>query len=197
MTSDQGLHSLLTELSVKNRIKATKQTRNCIGQHVTVEESTNIQWVKVNSTISLHPFWMGSRLNGKNFLYLENVLSFRIAPRLKRFSSLWHQNVKLQSYPLCKNGANTWNTTVHHKPINWPVLEQWTCPSLSFGWVHFYFYFILHRNSCKQTMWTPIIHRFLLRLNWICSVCICPPNASPVIKGLEPGRAAIGRAPDS
>ena len=42
MASDQGLHCLLTGLSIKNRIKATTG----IVQHLTVEESTSIQWVK-------------------------------------------------------------------------------------------------------------------------------------------------------
>ena len=51
VASDQGLHCLLTGFSIKNGIKVTrpdmpKMTTGCI-QHITVELSTSIQWVKV------------------------------------------------------------------------------------------------------------------------------------------------------
>ena len=51
VASNQGLHCLLTGFSIKNRIKpqnrsdAPKMTNRLI-QHITVEESTSIQWVK-------------------------------------------------------------------------------------------------------------------------------------------------------
>ena len=50
VASYQGLHCLLTGFPIKNRIKVTKQTQHPLNnsrlvQHVTVEESTSIQWV--------------------------------------------------------------------------------------------------------------------------------------------------------
>ena len=56
VASDQGLHCLLTGFSIKDRIKAkhipdtTKMTNGPV-QHITVEESTSIQWG--NSSITL------------------------------------------------------------------------------------------------------------------------------------------------
>ena len=51
VASDQGLHCLQTRFSIKNRVKATNRhgtpkTTNGLVQHITVEESTCIQWVK-------------------------------------------------------------------------------------------------------------------------------------------------------
>ena len=51
VASDLGLHCLFTGFSVKNGIKpqnrtdTPKMTNRCV-QHITVEESTSIQWVK-------------------------------------------------------------------------------------------------------------------------------------------------------
>ena len=51
VASDQGLQCLLTGFCIKNRIKATirpdtPKMTNRLVQHITVEESTSIQWVK-------------------------------------------------------------------------------------------------------------------------------------------------------
>ena len=51
VASYQGLSCLLTGFSIKHRIKAQNQTNtpkitNGLAQHITVEESTSIQWAK-------------------------------------------------------------------------------------------------------------------------------------------------------
>ena len=55
MTSDLALHCLLTGFSIKNRIKETKLIQhpsmtNGLVQHITVEESSIIQWDKEDHT---------------------------------------------------------------------------------------------------------------------------------------------------
>ena len=52
VASDQSLYCLLTGFSIKNRIKRqnrpnTFKMTNEIIQHITAEESTRIQWVKI------------------------------------------------------------------------------------------------------------------------------------------------------
>ena len=52
VASDQGLHCLLTEFSITNKVKKRNRSdtpKMTIGlvQHYTVEESTSIQWVIV------------------------------------------------------------------------------------------------------------------------------------------------------
>ena len=59
----------------------------------------------------------------------------------------------------------------------WFLFVEWTCPSLSTGWVHWSFkgwqvsfsFFIFDRNSCKQMVKTLI---------WVCTVCLCPKNGT-------------------
>ena len=61
MASDQGLQCLLTGLSIKNRLNHqnrpdTLEMTNGLVQHITVEESTSIQLVKVSPAFSSHLF---------------------------------------------------------------------------------------------------------------------------------------------
>ena len=69
VASDQGLHCLLTGFSIKDKIKVTKMTSymtNGLVQHIIVEESTNMQWVK-------EKFFSHS-------LTREQIFSFKVIP---------------------------------------------------------------------------------------------------------------------
>ena len=74
VASDLGQHYLVTGFSIKNRIKVanrpdTSKMTNGLVQHIIVEKSTCIQWVK-----------------GNNLLTVEQIFSFKtdqISDKLK------------------------------------------------------------------------------------------------------------------
>ena len=64
-----------------------------------------------------------------------------------------------------------------------PVIN-WTSTFPILG-VRFHFYSISNRYSCQQTVKTLIRSRVLRRLVWVCTVCLCPKNGTPVLYGLN------------
>ena len=64
-------------------------------------------------------------------------------------------------------------------------LDESYCMFRGPWWMFSFFLYILHRNSCKQTVLTMFRHRVLQRLNCDCTVCRIPYNGYPVQKGLK------------
>ena len=63
----------------------------------------------------------------------------------------------------------------------------WMSPFLVLGVSYRYSHFhcILLSNSCKKTVLILIKCHVLRHLNWVCTVCICPPNRFPAFKRLK------------
>ena len=82
-------------------------------------------------------------------------------------------------------GTHRWLT--HLCRMYFPIIINWTSPFTILGLVgdifHFYSYF--KRNFCKQTVENLIRRRGLRRLNWFCTVCLCPTKRTLDLYGLK------------
>ena len=99
-------------------------------------------------------------------LVLYNQASFY---QFEETSSYW--SVKQISVFLCFSLVNQWHTsgiTVYNQ--QWPISETLCGPCIA--------------GLSKQTMLTLTRHLIPWHLNWVCTVCICPQNGFPILKGL-------------
>ena len=88
--SDQGLHCLLTGFSIKNRIKATKQTRTT---------GPRADCVSAKANLSLYCIIQSSRSVGvvdDNFSYFSSK-PYAVTPHLNRLN----ETVQLRGHNLC------------------------------------------------------------------------------------------------
>ena len=134
-------------------------------------------WKQLLSSFDLNYFQKFSNYCTQWIFYFTKVY---------RLSLFRNSASQMYLHSFCLQGLINLKPLNPHLPGGSVILMNRTIPFpiLGVSGVHFHFYSILNRYSCKQTMKTLIGCRIPRRLIWVCTVCLCPKNGMLGLYGL-------------